>query len=98
MALKTSRFDAAEVLDTPEAIEAFLEDAFESGDAAFITHALGVVARAKGMSQLAADTGLSRQALYKALSPEGHPEFGTVLKVASALGFRLHPERVAEHT
>lgn len=97
MPLKTSRFDAAEVLDTPEAIEAFLEDAFESGDPAFITHALGVVARAKGMSQLAAETGLSRQALYKALSPEGRPEFGTVLKVASALGFRLHPERVPEH-
>lgn len=97
MPVKTSRFDAAEVLDTPEAIDAFLEDAFESGDAAFITHALGVVARAKGMSQLAAETGLSRQALYKALSAEGHPEFGTVLKVANALGFRLHPERVAEH-
>jgi probable addiction module antidote protein len=97
MPLNTSRFDAAEVLDTPEAIEAFLEDAFESDDPAFITHALGIVARAKGMSQLAAETGLSRQALYKALSAEGHPEFGTVLKVANALGFRLHPERVPEH-
>ncbi|MFA7645627.1 MAG: addiction module antidote protein [Phenylobacterium sp.] len=97
MPLNTSRFDAAEVLDTPEAIEAFLEDAFESGDPAFITHALGIVARAKGMSQLAAETGLSRQALYRALSAEGRPEFGTVLKVASALGFRLHPERVPEH-
>lgn len=96
MPLKTIRFDAAAVLDAPEAIEAFLEDAFESGDAAFITHALGIVARAKGMSQLAVDTGLSRQALYKALSAEGHPEFGTVLKVASALGFRLHPERMPE--
>lgn len=96
MPLKTSRFDAAEVLDTPEAIEAFLEEAFESGDPAFVTHALGIVARARGMSQLAAETGLSRQALYKALSPEGHPEFGTVLKVARALGFRLHPERVLE--
>lgn len=97
MPLNTSRFDAAEVLDTPEAIEAFLEEAFESADPAFITHALGIVARAKGMSQLAAETGLSRQALYKALSAEGHPEFGTVLKVAKALGFRLHPERVPEH-
>ncbi|MDP3381954.1 MAG: putative addiction module antidote protein [Phenylobacterium sp.] len=96
MPLKTSRFDAAESLDTPEAIEAFLEDAFESGDPSFITHALGIVARAKGMSQLAEETGLSRQALYKALSAEGRPEFSTVLKVASALGFRLHPERVAE--
>jgi probable addiction module antidote protein len=92
----TSRFDAAEVLDTPEAIEAFLEGAFEDGDPAFITHALGIVARAKGMTKLAEETGLSRQALYKALSAEGHPEFGTVLKVASALGFRLTPERVSE--
>ena len=97
MPLKTSTFDAAEVLDTPEAIEAFLGDAFESGDPSFITQALGVVARAKGMAQLSAETGLSRQALYKALSAEGHPEFGTVLKVANALGFRLHPERVPEH-
>lgn len=97
MPLKTSRFDAAEVLDTPEAIEAFLEDAFESGDASYITHALGVVARAKGMTQLADDTGLSRQALYKALSADGHPEFETVLKVSMALGFRLTPERIPEH-
>ena len=96
MSLKTSRFDAAAILDTPEAIEAFLEDAFESGDPSFITHALGIVARAKGMSQLAEETGLSRQALYKALSSEGRPEFGTVLKVAAALGFRLHPERVPQ--
>lgn len=98
MSLKTQRFDAAAILDTPEAIEVFLEDAFESGDPAFITHALGIVARAKGMTQLAEETGLSRQALYKALSAEGRPEFGTVLKVAGALGFRLHPERVSEST
>lgn len=96
MPQKTTRFDAAEVLDTPEAIEAFLEDVFESGDHAFITHALGILARAKGMSQLAVETGLSRQALYKALSAEGHPEFGTVLKVASSLRFKLHPERISE--
>lgn len=96
MPLTTNRFDAAAVLDTPEAIESFLEDAFESADPSFITHALGIVARAKGMSHLAAETGLTRQALYKALRSEGHPEFGTVLKVASALGFRLHPERVPE--
>ncbi len=96
MPLKTSRFDAAAFLDTPEAIDAFLEDAFESSDPSFITHALGVVARAKGMSQLAEETGLSRQALYKALSADGHPEFSTVLKVAGALGFRLYPERAPE--
>jgi probable addiction module antidote protein len=91
MVLKTFPFDAAELLDSPEAIEAFLEDAFESGDPGFIAHAFGVAARAKGMSQLAADTGLSRQALYKALSSEGNPEFATILKVAHGLGFRLVP-------
>ncbi|MFY7853925.1 MAG: addiction module antidote protein, partial [Brevundimonas sp.] len=77
-----------------EAIEEYLIDAFESEDAAVITHALGVVARARGMSQLAAETGLSRQALYKALTSEGNPEFATVMKVANALGFRLSPTRM----
>lgn len=93
MALETTPFDAAEYLDSPEAIEAFLEDAFEGGNAAFIAHALGVVARAKGMSQLAADTGLSRQALYKALSSDGNPALDTVLKVSESLGFKLMPTR-----
>lgn len=96
MALKTTRFDAAEVLDSPAAIEVFLEDAFQSGDPALITYSLGIVARARGMTKLAEETGLTRQALYKALSFDGHPEFGTVLKVAGALGFKLTPERVSE--
>jgi probable addiction module antidote protein len=94
MARHTSRFDAAEALDTPEAIEAFLEDAFETEDPAFIAHALGVVARVKGISKLAEETGLTRQSLYKALSGEGNPEFGTILKVAHALGFRLTTSRL----
>lgn len=96
MALETMPFDAAEYLDSPEAIAAFLEDAFESEDAGFIAHAFGVVARAKGMSKLADDTGLSRQALYKALSGDGNPEFGTILKVAHALGIRLTAQRIPE--
>jgi probable addiction module antidote protein len=62
---------------------------FEDGDPALITHALGVVARAKGMSQIAQAAGLGRESLYKALSPEGNPEFATVLKVMRALGLRL---------
>lgn len=94
MPTKISDFDAAIVLDTPEAIEEYLTDAFESEDAAFITHALGIVARARGMSKLAEDTGLSRQALYKALNSQGNPEFATIMKVANALGFRLSPTRV----
>ena len=95
MPTQISDFDSALVLDTPEAIEEYLIDAFESEDAAVITHALGVVARARGMSQLADETGLSRQALYKALNSEGNPEFATVMKVANALGFKLSPTRVA---
>jgi probable addiction module antidote protein len=93
MKIETRPFDSALVLDAPEAIEAYLADAFESEDAAVIAQALGVVARAKGMSQLAEHTGLSRQALYKALNTEGNPEFSTILKVAHALGFKLSASR-----
>ncbi len=96
MPITTIPFDAAAVLDTPDAIEAYLSDAFESEDPRFIAHALGVVARARGMSQLAQDTGLTRQALYKALSPEGNPEFATIVKVAHALGFAIRVEPVPE--
>ena len=95
MPTQISEFDSALVLDTSEAIEEYLIDAFESEDATVITHALGVVARARGMSQLAEETGLSRQALYKALNNQGNPEFATIMKVANALGFRLSPTRIA---
>ena len=94
MPIETHPFDAAAVLDTPEAIEEYLADAFETDDPKFISHALGVVARAKGMSQLSEETGLARPALYRALSTEGNPEFSTILKVAHALGFRLSPQRM----
>ncbi|MGA2291175.1 addiction module antidote protein [Bradyrhizobium sp.] len=77
-------------MDRPEAMLAYLEGAVADGDAGEIADALGVVARARGMSQLADETGLTRQALYKALSSDGNPEFATVLKVIRALGFRLH--------
>lgn len=89
-------FDSARVLDTPEAVEEYLLDAFESDDVAVIAQALGVAARATGMSRLAETTDLSRASLYKALSEGGNPEFATVLKVARALGFRLRPERLPE--
>jgi len=92
MAIETRPFDPAAYLDSPEAILAYLEGAFADGDAAEITDALGVVARARGMTQLSEDTGLTRQALYKALSSDGNPEFATVMKVIRALGYRLHPE------
>ena len=91
MALAMRPFDPGEVLDTPEAMAGYLASAFESGDQAVIADALGVVAKAKGMTQLSQETGLARPALYRALSPGGHPEFGTVLKVLRALGVSLKP-------
>lgn len=97
MALETRPFDPAEYLDTAEAIEAYLADAFEMGDASEIGRALGVVARAHGMTQLAAETGLNRQALYKALSSEGRPELSTIVKVMGALGLKLSPKAVNPH-
>ena len=69
---------------------AYLEAALEDGDPALVAHVLGVIARAKGMSRLARETGLGRESLYKALSAEGNPEFAMVLKVIRALGLRLH--------
>jgi probable addiction module antidote protein len=95
MTIETRPFDPAAYLDSPDAVLAYLDGAFADGDAGEIADALGVVARAHGMSQLAEKTGLTRQALYKALSRDGNPEFATVLKVVCALGFRLHPEPVS---
>ncbi len=90
----TSRYDVAEHLRNPEEMAAYLEACLEQagGDAAFIAKALGDIARAKGMAQVARDAGLSRESLYKALSGERSPGFDTVLKVIQALGLRLHAE------
>ena len=89
---KTSRYDVAEHLRTPEEMAAYLEASLEeaNGDAAFIAKALGDIARAKGMTQVARDTGLSRESLYKALSGDRSPGFDTILKVMGALGLELH--------
>jgi probable addiction module antidote protein len=86
------KWDSAEHLKTPEDMAMYLEACFEEAgdDAAFIAKALGNIARAKGMSQLAHDTGLGRESLYKALSGQGNPSFVTILKVTRALGIRLH--------
>jgi len=89
---KTRAYDAAEYLKTESEMGAYLEAALEEGDPILVVHALGAIARARGMAQLARDTGLRRESLYKALSPEGNPEFATVLKVVRALGIRLHAE------
>jgi probable addiction module antidote protein len=86
-----SRYDTADYLKTEEDIAAFVEAIMEEGgdDPAYIAHALGAVARARNMSELARQTGLSREGLYKALSGEGNPTLETVHKVAKALGLRL---------
>ncbi len=87
--ITTSLWDASEHLETDEDMVMYLEAAFEDGDPALISAVLGDIARAKGMSQIAEETGLGRTSLYKALSPEGHPDFATVLKVLNALGIKL---------
>jgi probable addiction module antidote protein len=87
---KTTTWDAAEHLKTKDDMAAYLEAALEENDPALIAAALGDIARAKGMTNIAKETGLGRESLYKALSPEGNPEFSTVLKVVSALGLKLH--------
>lgn len=90
----TSRYDVAEHLRTPEEMAAYLEACMEvaDGDAAFIAKALGDIARAKGMSQVARDAGVSRESLYKALSGDRVPNFDTILKVMKALGLKLNAE------
>jgi probable addiction module antidote protein len=89
MALETLPYDSADYLNDADSIAAYIEAAFEDGDPAIITHALGVVARAKGMSQLARDAGVTREALYKALTAEGDPKLSTFIRVLKALGMRL---------
>ena len=93
------KWDSAEHLKTEEDMALYLEACLDEAgdDAAFIVKALGNIARAKGMTQLARETGLGRESLYKALSGEGNPSFATILKVTSALGLRLHASTAAAH-
>ena len=86
----TRPWDAAEHLNSAADMVDYLEAALEDGDASLIAAALGDIARAKGMTEIARKTGLGRESLYKALSAEGNPEFSTVLKVLQALGLKLH--------
>ena len=91
MKVTTSPYDVTEHLRTPEEMAAYLEACMEEadGDVAFIAKALGDIARAQGMTQVARDSGLSRESLYKALSGERSPSFDTILKVVTALGLKL---------
>jgi probable addiction module antidote protein len=86
---KTYPYDSATHLNSKAAIRAYLEEAMESRDPAFIAEALGTIARARGMSRVAKTTGMSRESLYKALSTKGNPEFGTIIRVVHALGLKL---------
>ena len=89
MAEKITSFDPAEGLTSDEAIAAFMAEAFASEDAGYIAHALGVVARAKGMTQIASETGLSREQLYRSFSENGNPTLKTTIAVMKALGVEL---------
>lgn len=94
MPKKTIPFDGSEFFDTPEAQAELLAEALESGHAGYITQAFGVVARARGMTSIAREAGVTREALYKALSDEGDPRLSTLLGVAKALGVKLSAELV----
>lgn len=93
---KISKFDAAEYLDSPATIAAYLTEAFESNDPAFISLAIGTVARAKGMASVASEAGVSRESLYKSLSGTTKPEFDTVRKVLNAVGVKLVVEPIED--
>ncbi|HEU4375797.1 MAG TPA: addiction module antidote protein, partial [Telluria sp.] len=95
--VKLSKWDSAQRLQTPEDMAMYFEACLEEAgdDAAFLAKALGNIARARGMTQLATDTGLGRESLYKALSGDGNPSFETILKVTRALGLQFRVERIA---
>ncbi len=89
MPLKTYPFDAADALDTPEEQAALMAEAFASGDAAVVTAALGIIARSRGIAQVARDTGLSREAIYKATGADGNPTLSTLLSILRVTGLKL---------
>lgn len=93
--IEVRAWDVAEHLEAEEDMAAYLDAALEDGDVAVIVAALGDIARAKGMSQIAREAGLGRESLYKALSTSGNPEFATILKVVRALGLQLHVQATA---
>lgn len=97
MTEKLTTFDPAEHLNSDQAIADFMAGAFETNDPGFIAHALGVVARAKGMTQIANQTGLSREQLYRSFSTEGNPTLRTTLAVMKALGIEVTARRAVAH-
>jgi probable addiction module antidote protein len=95
MALKTKPFDPADYLTSDTAVATYLSEAMATGDSAFIADALGVVARARGMTQVARKAGLARESLYRALGKSGNPELETVIRVMNAIGLRLDVKPIA---
>ena len=95
MTEKTRRWDPARYLETDQDVAEFIDAVLEDGDPAVVAEAIGVVVRARGMSQLARDSGLTREGLYRALNREGNPEFATIMKVLGALGVRLRVTKAA---
>lgn len=91
---RTRPYDSAEYLDTPEAIAEYLTEALESNDIAFVLRAIGTAARARGMTQVARDAGVSRENLYRSLNGDTHPEFETIQRVLTALGVKLQAEPI----
>jgi len=96
MPLKTEPFDPAEYLTTPEAWAYLINDALATGDAGYIADAIGIVARARGMTDIAKQAGITREALYKSLSEDGDPKLSTLLGVIRALGMTLSVQPLAE--
>jgi probable addiction module antidote protein len=94
--IKTKPFDPADYLNSDEAAATYLSEAMETGDAAFIADALGVVARARGMTRIAREAGMARESLYRALDKSGNPELATVIRVVKAIGLRLDVKPVAK--
>lgn len=94
---KITNYDPAEDLSTDEAIATFMAEAFQTNDAAYIAHALGTVARAKGMAQIADETGLSREQLYRSFSASGNPTLRTTLAVMKSLGIEMTAKSVGAH-
>lgn len=95
MSIKTREFDASEYLGSSQSQAELLADALESGNHAYVANALGTIARARGMTEIARETGLSRESLYKALRANGNPELATVMRVAKALGVTLTTKNAA---
>lgn len=98
MAIKTTAWDASEHLDNEEMIFAYMNAAFEDGDPSLVAAALGDIARARGMTQIAKTAGVSRESLYRALSADGNPEFATVMKVMKAMGLQMSIEPAPKET